>query len=574
MLKRTGLSLAIAALVGITACSNNNNSTSSTVTDPAAALATATPIKHLVVIFQENVSFDHYFGTYPTAANPSGEPSFTAAASTPTVNGLSSALLTGNPNKTNTGNGTGAANPFRLDLTQAANSDQNHAYPAEQLAFDNLAMDLFPKNTGTCDVTIVKSACGSAGAFGTSGQVMGYFDGNTVTAYWNYAQHYAMSDNSFSTTFGPSTVGAINLISGQTNGATPGPSFPKAADGTYDEYTDSNGNTAATLVPDGNGGYTDADDDDPTGDVCSDPTYNFSMTGKNIGDLLNTGSVSWGFFSGGFDLTLTDSTSTAPDGSVGNGKSGCSRKTASKVTTVSKADYIPHHQPFQYYATTANLQHTRPSSASVVGTATDGGANHQYDSHDFLDALAAGNLAAVSFVKAPGYQDGHAGYSDPLDEQTFVTTIINALQQSPQWATTAVVIAYDDSDGWYDHASSIVRGSNIPVAGFDNLSQCTSVNTDVLPGVDGVKPAQGRCGYGMRQPLLVISPYSKVNFVDHTLTDQTSILRFIEDNWLAGQRIPGSYDAIAGSLNGMFDFTDKPNTTPYLLNTATGEPQS
>ena len=83
MLKRTGLSLAIAALVGITACSNNNNSTSSTVTDPAAALATATPIKHLVVIFQENVSFDHYFGTYPTAANPSGEPSFTAAGKIP-----------------------------------------------------------------------------------------------------------------------------------------------------------------------------------------------------------------------------------------------------------------------------------------------------------------------------------------------------------------------------------------------------------------------------------------------------------------------------------------------------------
>ena len=559
MFKRTGLSVAVATLVGLAACSSSDG-----VNDPAANLATTTPIKHLVVIFQENVSFDHYFATYPTATNPDKEPAFSALPNTPAVNGLNGTLLTGNPNKTNTGNGTGAANPFRMDLTQAATSDQNHAYPAEQLAFNNLAMDLFPKNTGTCDVTITTSACGSAGAFGTSGQVMGYYDGNTVTALWNYAQHYAMSDNSYSTTFGPSTVGAVNLISGQTNGATPGPAFPKAADGTYDEYTDSNGNTAATLVPDGNGGYTDTDDDDPTGDVCSDSTYNFSLTGKNIGDLLNTAKVSWGFFEGGFDLTLTNS---------GTSTTGCKRSTKSTVTNVTKVDYIPHHQPFQYYASTANPKHTRPTSAAVVGSANDGGANHQYDSHDFLDALAAGNFPAVSYVKAPGFQDGHAGYSDPLDEQTFVTTIVNAVQKSPEWPSTAIVILYDDSDGWYDHASSIVRGSNIAVAGFDVLSQCTSVNTDVLPGVDGKKPAQGRCGYGMRQPLLVISPYAKANFVDHTLTDQTSVLRFIEDNWLGGQRILGSYDGIAGSLENMFDFNAKPNTATYLLDTTTGEPQ-
>lgn len=556
MFKRTGLSLAVAALVGLAACSNNNNSSSAS-SDPAANLSTTTPIKHLVVIFQENVSFDHYFATYPVATNPSGEPQFTAASGTPSINGLSGALLTGNPNKTNTANGTGAANPFRLDLSQAATVDQNHAYPAEQLAYDNLLMDLFPKNTGS-------GTKGSTGAFGTSGQVMGYYDGNTVTALWNYAQHYAMSDNSFSTTFGPSTVGAINLISGQTNGATPGPTFPKATDGTYDEYTDNNGNQAATLVPDGNGGYTDVDDDDPTGDVCSDTQYNFSMTGKNIGDLLNAAKISWGFFEGGFDLTVTNS---------GNSTTGCKRTTKSSVTGTTKVDYIPHHQPFQYYASTANPNHTRPGSTAVIGTSNDGGANHQYDSHDFLDALAAGNLPAVSFVKAPGYQDGHSGYSDPLDEQTFITTVVNAVQKSPQWPSTAVVILYDDSDGWYDHVANIVRGSKIPVSGFDVLAQCTSVNTEVLPGVDGVKPAQGRCGYGPRQPLLIISPYARANFVDHAETDQTSVLRFIEDNWLAGQRIPGSYDAIAGTLGNMFDFVDKPNVTPYLLNPATGLPQ-
>jgi phospholipase C len=287
------------------------------------------------------------------------------------------------------------------------------------------------------------------------------------------------------------------------------------------------------------------------------------MTGKNVGDLLNASGISWGFFSGGFDLTVTNS----------NGSTGCARSTTSTVTNVKKKDYIPHHQPFQYYASTANPNHTRPASAAVIGTANDGGANHQYDIHDFFDALAVGNLPAVSYLKAPGFQDGHSGYSDPLDEQAFVTNVINTLQQSNQWATTAVIIAYDDSDGWYDHVSNIVRGSNIPVKGFDTLSQCTSVNTEVLPGADGGKPAQGRCGHGPRLPLLVISPYAKSNYVDHSTTDQTSVLQFVEDNWLGGQRIAGSYDSIAGTITEMFNFNSTPNVKPYLLNTSTGEPQ-
>ena len=118
---------------------------------------TATPIKHLVVIFQENFSFDHYFGTYPVAANPAGEPPFQAKPWTPNVNGLSGALLTNNPNflkslnnsSSNTGGAPGAAlNPFRLDRSQAATSDQNHDYGPEQAAADSGLMDLFPFDVG------------------------------------------------------------------------------------------------------------------------------------------------------------------------------------------------------------------------------------------------------------------------------------------------------------------------------------------------------------------------------------------------------------------------------------------
>src|ERR1700677_190103 len=382
------------------------------------ATPTATPIKHLVVIFEENVSFDHYFGTYPNASNPSGEPRFVAAPGTPSVNGLTGVLLTHNPNSINTVNGAGATNPFRLDRSEAATADQDHDYTPEQLAFDHGLMDAFPASVGTAG-----PPPSGTPIVGTTGLTMGYYDGNTVSAYWNYAQRYAMSDNSYDTNFGPSTDGALNLISGQLNGVS-------------DQV-----NATGDVISDGDGGYTLISDADPVGDVCSTTTgAQLAMSGQNVGDLLNSKGVSWGFFEGGFDLTVKNA----------NGTTGCSRSTTSTVTMTNKADYIPHHQPFQYYVSTQNLKHTRPSSPSSVGIDGDP-ANHQYDTHDFFDAINAGNFPAVSFLKAPGYQDGHAGYSDPLDEQTFVTTVINFLQKQKDWSSTAVVIAYDDSDGWYDH---------------------------------------------------------------------------------------------------------------------------
>ena len=201
-------------------------------------------------------------------------------------------------------------------------------------------------------------------------------------------------------------------------------------------------------------------------------------------------------------------------------------------------------------------------------------ANHQYDIHDFYDAARAGNLPAVSFLKAPGYQDGHAGYSDPLDEQQFVVQVINFLQNQPDWKDTAVVIAYDDSDGWYDHqASPRVNASYTTQDGINGAGKCDA--RDTLPGVNPTAVhANGRCGYGPRLPLLVISPWARVNMVDHTLTDQSSITRFVEDNWLAGQRLGGgSFDAIAGPLDNMFDFT-KPYVSDrrLILDEETGEP--
>jgi len=494
--------------------------------------ATATPIKHLVVIFGENVSFDHYFGTYPRATNPKDQPAFKALSGTPAVNGLSGTLLTNNSNFTNKENGVGAANPFRLDRTQALTADQNHAYRAEQLAFNNGAMDLFPKYTGRT------ATSGGTGPFYTTGLVMGYYDGNTVTAMWNYAQRFALNDNSFGTTFGPSTPGAINLISGQTNGAV-------RSTGTL--ITDS------SFVEDGNGGLTIIADPDPTRDVCSSTrAATATMTGRNIGDLLTERNITWGWFQGGFDLTATNA----------NGSTGCLRTSYSTIVGGYRNDYIPHHEPFQYYRSTANPGHVRPKSVASIGANDDGGANHQYDVNDFYAAVSANNFPAVSFLKAPGIQNGHPGSSDPLDEQIFITTMLNFLQKSAEWKTTAVILAYDDSDGWYDHVSHIVNPSAGPADALQGAGVCGTGKP--LLGVKGM-PVNGRCGYGPRLPLLVISPYAKSNFVDHTLTDQTSILRFIEDNWLGGLRIgAGSFDQIAGTINNMFDFKKARNDTLFL----------
>ena len=499
---------------------------------------TATPIKHLVVIFQENVSFDHYFGTYPHATNPSGEPKFFAAPNTPTVNGLSAALLNANPNL-NPANTTGASNPFRLDRSQAFTNDQDHDYDAEQLAFDNGLMDLFPLNTGTAG-----PPPSGSGVTQTNGLVMGYYDGNTVTAYWNYAQHFAISDNSYGTTFGPSTPGLINLVSGQTNGVV------ATLNGTGDEVSGGS-----------DGSLTMVGDADPIGDVCSSPTRaQGTLGGKNIGDLLNAAGVSWGGFMGGFNLSTVNS----------NGTTGCSRTTTSAVTGVTETDYIAHHSLFAYWPSTANPAHKRPANLAEIGH--DGPANHQYDLQDFYVAAAAGDLPAVSFLKAAGYQDGHAGYSDPLDEQTFVVNTINFLQLLPTWESTAVVILYDDSDGWYDHQlGPIVNQSTGPMDHLTGNGTCGTGAT-ALPGINSANlHATGRCGYGPRQPLLVISPWSRENFVDHTVTDQTSVIHFVEDNWLGGERIGGgSFDSVANSISQMFDFSRLRFDGFLLLDPSTG----
>jgi phospholipase C len=459
-----------------------------------------TPIQHVVVIFGENNSFDHYFGTYPNAANPQGEPAFVAATNTPTVNGLTPALLTSNPN---------SVQPYRLDRSMETTCDNDNHYADEQKAYHAGLLDKFPENT-------------SATAAGCPpGLVMGYYDGNTVTALWNYAQNFALSDNFFDTEFGTTVMGHLNLISGQTHTSSIQTISGKVANG--------------SVIANVEAGFDDC--------VTTANGTPVKMTGKNIGDLLNAKNITWGWFYADFPQSTNNQPIPA---------SGCA------------STYNSHYDPFQYYQSTSNIHHLPPSSTSAIGTSTDQ-ANHNYTINDFWNAANNGNMPAVSFLKASKPQTGHPSDSTPLMEQQFLVETINALQQLPQWKSTAILLAYDDSDGWYDHVMPpIVNQSNDP--GQDALLGAGMCGTPVAGAY------LDRCGYGTRLPLIVISPYAKQNFVGHTLTDLTSVTRFIEDNWDLGRIGDQSFDALAGSILDMFDFNSAPRTKKVLLNETTGQP--
>ncbi len=500
---------------------------------------TSTPIKHLVVIFDENESFDHYFGTYPYATNTSGT-KFTAKKGTPAVNGLYSKitksgpvgpLLTDNPNE---------FEPTLLTHAEALTSDQNHGYAPEQAAVDNGKMDQFVQNT-----EYATPSAGCAPEYCPDGIVMDYFDGNTVTGLWNYAQNYSMSDNNWDTTFGPSTPGALNVISGVTGGAS---ALTPVWSATPSQPSVSTAVTNGTM----NG------DVDPYYDACSDTSHTTTgslgvLKGKNIGDLLNSSNVSWGWFQGGFGPTAKNS---------GGAVCGAEHE---NIGGAEDLDYSAHHNPFEFYASTANPEHLAPTSLSQIGYTDQ--ANHQYDLSYFGDALTGkggAKLPSVSYLKAAEYEDGHPGYSDPLDEQKFLVNTINSIEKSKYWASTAIVVTYDDSDGWYDHvAPKIINGS-------DDATMDTAICSSVKVTVGG---NNDRCGFSQRLPLVVISPYTRQNYVSGNLTDTASVVKFIEQNWLHGETIAGSFDQVSGSLDakgGVLDFNVKPHFTPVILNPATG----
>jgi phospholipase C len=547
---------------------------------------TSTPIKHVVVIFDENVSFDHYFGTYPYATNTGGEP-FYGAPGTPSVNGLcaSATVLTCNAGTLLTDNPNGQ-NPTRLDPTNVNDiltCDQNHDYTPEQNAFNDGNMNKFTATDGTATA----SGTSPTGQNCASGTVLDYYDGNAVTAEWNYAQHFAMSDNNYGSTFGPSTEGALNVVSGDTSGVDP-------------QHVGGSTLTDGDAVSAGpNGGYTLIGDASPYWDDCA-PSTTAALTGENVGNQLNSKDLSWGWFQGGFAPTTPYSgpVSTATNYDPLNNPDKVSCTSAHNVgaavggtgTTGAHpygvdSDYSAHYDGFMFYASTANPHHLAPTSLNVVGTdtATSGEfdtANHNYDVSWFnqlVSAIHAGTLSAshfpaVSYLKAPVYETGHPATSDPIDEQNWLVNEVNSIEQLPTWDSTAIFVTYDDSDGWYDHVySGVSNPSNTTADSLTGPNACGTV-----PSGQTTVPLynqEGRCGFGPRLPLIVISPWAKQNYVSTVETTQSSVVGFIEDNWDLGQ-IPGSFANVSNPLDDLFNFsaTRSQLAAPLFLDPSTGEP--
>jgi phospholipase C len=376
-----------------------------------------------------------------------------------------------------------------------------------------------------------------------------------------------MSDNSFDPVYGPSTNGAIDLVSGQTHGAivetasSSRTSSPVLVTTPGTVFVDNPVTGEGTLFG----------DIDPFFDDCS-PGATAKFVGKNIGDLLNEKNVTWGWFSGGFTPTVTaaENSGVAVCGAAHAGHPGVAQPGAAfdgpnANLHAPVTDYVQHHIAFQYYASTSNPHHLPFSKVDKIGQTDQ--ANHNYDLNDLFTAIDAGVLPAVSFVKMAAYEDGHPGNSDPLSEQTGIVTVINALMQSKDWKDTAVIISWDDSDGWYDHQfGPTINASATQFDFLNGNSQCGTT-------APAATAFQARCGYGPRLPYLVISPWSKTNFIDHKQTDQASTIRFIEENWhlgfIDGKDEPpegqASFDRTAGSIMGMFDFDqDNPKRTLIL----------
>ena len=285
--------------------------------DPLPLAPASTPIKHLVVIFDENISFDHYFGTYPNATNPAGEPRFTPTDGTPSVNGLDPTLLTNNPNSTP----SAATRPLR----------GGHVLAEPRLR--RRAAGLRRRPDGHASSSSPPAARARARAASRSSWTT-----TTATPSPRCGTRAALRDERQLVRHELRAVDGRRDEPGQRPDARHRPRRP--ARGVEDN----------TIIG----------DPDPKLDDCANPG-GVQMSGKNVGDLLNAHSVSWGWFQGGFKPTSVDGTGKAVCGSSHN-----------NVADAPVRDYIPHHEPFQYYASTANIHHLPPTSTAMIGSHRSG----------------------------------------------------------------------------------------------------------------------------------------------------------------------------------------------------------
>jgi phospholipase C len=420
-------------------------------------------INHVVVIYQENWSFDSLYGKFP------GVNGFDQAGPTTPQVDKDGKPYTTLPQPLNTTFSPPRPDvrfpadlpvaPFDTSQYVAANQltgDAVHRYYQEQYQIDGGKMDKFVAWSDA------------------AGLVMSYYDATDLPE-GKLARQFTMLDNFFHGAFGGSFLNHQFLI------CACAPTWPDAPANIVAQV-DANGvmTRDGQVTPDGFVINTSFSVNSPHPANITDPNLlEPSQTAPTIGDRLNDAGVSWAWYSGGWSNAV-----------------------------LGHADplFQFHHQPFAYFAPYAD--------------GTPGRAEHLRDENQFYTDVADGTLPAVTFIKPLGPDNEHPGYAALINGQVHVADLVSAIQSSPYWNDTAIVITYDEHGGRWDHVSP---------------------------------PVIDRWGPGLRVPAIIISPFARKSFVDHTQYDTASILKLIETRWSLAPL--GDRDAATGDLLTASDFS-------------------
>jgi phospholipase C len=475
----------------------------------ARAVAAPTPdlrgfrekIDHIVVIYQENRSFDHYFGAYqhPRGAevetlldrdgkidrrfsglqkNPAGVP-YSYLPVPDDVPGFQNAIL--------------ANEPFHMaPYIPAGNNvpwDPQHHFFRMFAQIDNGAMDRFVALAMAKHHTPFDKAAESdpvqmlLAESSPSGAVLGFYTRKDIPDYHHLADEYVLFDHFFQSMSGGSTGNALYLVAARSaawqkvSQKLTGSQMPPVFDMPYD----GKGMLINDLPP-------------LNGPPPDEQTY------PNIGDRLNAANLSWAWYNEGWNAVKPWALKTAFGAGDGS-------------AVVDSIDmYVPHHNPFQYY----------PSWFANVK------AGHMRDSADFFEDVKSGRLPQVSFIKATGAHDEHPGDSAPRWGEQWVMDLLKALGRSLLWEKTAVILTYDEGGGFWDH---------------------------VAP------PRPDAYGCGTRIPAMLIGPWARRGYVDHRIADTTSVLAFIEARF--GLQPLQDRDAKAYNMLDGLDFSQKPRAPSF-----------
>jgi phospholipase C len=432
---------------------------------PGAAPATGTAgleqLEHLIVIYEENWSFDGLFGRFPGA---NGIANAGAAATQVNREGQPYATL---PPPSALGQPPSVPDPrFPAALPNGPFNLAPYVPP------DGRARDMVHRfyqeqqqiNGGRMNQYVAWTDGG--------GLVMGYYD----AADWplgRLAQQYTLADNFFHAAYGGSMLNHLWLVCACT------PRWPEAPAHLVAQL-DADGRLVrdGVVSPDGYVVNQVEPFNEPHAPTAPDADRLPPLTPPTIGDRLSERGVSWAWYGGGW-----------PEAAAGSPPPG----------------FAFHHQPFNYFAGYA------PNTAARAA--------HLKGETAFRDALRDGTLPAVAFVKPVGPLSMHPGRGSFDAGQAHLMELVQAIMVSPVWPRSAIVITFDEHGGRWDH---------------------------VAP------PAIDRWGPGTRVPTIVVSPFARRSYVDHTPYDTTSVLKLIETRW--GLAPLGARDAAANDLTAAFDF--------------------